>query len=170
MSDRKQGQPQSTDRRDFLTGAVALGAAAGALVAAPAAAEVRFPTQPGKFGSGGLSGTPANGFSVSVNRSENTLYDCEVDGDLPDDLNGAFYRVGPDAQYPKPESLNYDIGFDGEGHVSMFRIQNGHVDYLSRWVKNERWKEQHKARKSLYGVYRNPYTDDPSVRGKNRGV
>ena len=45
----------------------------------------------------------------------------------------------------------------------MFRIQNGHVDYLSRWVKNERWKAQHKARKSLYGVYRNPYTDDPSA-------
>ena len=165
----RSDQPSSADRRTFLTSAAALGAA-GALVSATAQAEVQFPKQPGKFGSGGTSGMPANGFAVSVNRSENTLYDCEVEGDLPDDLNGAFYRVGPDAQYPKPQSLEYDIGFDGEGHASMFRIQNGHVDYRSRWVKNDRWKAQHKARKSLYGVYRNPYTDDPSVRGLSRGT
>ena len=42
-------------------------------------------------------------FGGQVNRSENTLYDCEVDGDMPDDLDGAFYRVGPDPQYPKPK-------------------------------------------------------------------
>ena len=158
------------DRRRFLTGAGALGAAVGALAAAPASAEVRFPTEPGLFGSGGSTGRPGSVFGGQANRSEHTLYDCEVDGDIPDDLDGAFYRVGPDPQYPKPKGLEHDIAFDGEGHASMFRIQNSHVDYLSRWVKNERWQRQHKARKSLYGVYRNPYTDDPSVRGKFRGT
>jgi carotenoid cleavage dioxygenase-like enzyme len=173
MGRKDREQLPSADRRTFLSGAALSGAvlgAAGVLGSAAAQAEVKFPKEPGKFGSGGTGSTPANGFAVQVNRSENTLYDCEVEGKLPDDLNGAFYRVGPDAQYPKPESLNYDIGFDGEGHASMFRIQNGHVDYLSRWVKNDRWKAQHKARKSLYGVYRNPYTDDPSVKGLSRGT
>ncbi|MEO8315932.1 MAG: carotenoid oxygenase family protein, partial [Pseudomonadota bacterium] len=141
----RDDQASSIGRRDFLTGAAAAGAAAvGTIAATPAQAEVQFPKERGKFGSGGVT-------NAAVNRSENTLYDCEIEGDLPDDLDGAFYRVGPDAQYPKPKSLEHDIAFDGEGHVSMFRIENGHVDYLSRWVKNERWKEQHKARRSLYG-------------------
>ncbi|MDR2215450.1 MAG: carotenoid oxygenase family protein [Nevskiaceae bacterium] len=162
-------KPASTDRRGFLT-AAALGGAAAALAAPGARAEVQFPTERGKFGAGGSAAMPGSPMSGNVNRSEHTLYDCEVDGKLPADLNGAFYRVGPDPQYPKPTALDYDIAFDGEGHASMFRISNGHVDYLSRWVKNERWKAQHAARRSLYGVYRNPYTDDPSVRGKSRAT
>lgn len=153
------------DRRSFLTGAAALGAAAASLGAAGTAqAEVRFPKERGTFGAGGAT------VNAAVNRSENSLFDCEVDGKLPADLDGAFYRVGPDAQYPKPAGMENDIAFDGEGHVSMFRIQGGHVDYLTRWVRNDRWKAQHKARKSLYGVYRNPYTDDPSVRGLSRAT
>lgn len=163
MNRRKEDGQPTLDRRNFLAGAAAVGAAAGALVAPAVQAEVRFPTERGKFGAGGTT-------SASVNRSENTLYDCEVEGDIPDDLNGAFYRVGPDAQYPKPAALEHDIAFDGEGHVSMFRIQNSHADYLSRWVKNDRWKAQHAARRSLYGVYRNPYTDDPSVRALSRAT
>jgi carotenoid cleavage dioxygenase-like enzyme len=160
----RNDQTSSIGRRDFLTGAAAAGAAAASTLAPPSAhAEVVFPKERGKFGSGGVT-------NAAVNRSENTLYDCEVEGDLPDDLDGVFYRVGPDAQYPKPKSLEHDIAFDGEGHVSMFRIQKGHVDYRSRWVKNERWQAQHKARKSLYGVYRNPYTDDPSVKGLSRAT
>ncbi len=105
-----------------------------------------------------------------MNRSENTLYDCEVEGDIPDDLDGAFYRVGPDAQYPKPAGLEYDIGFDGEGHASAFHISKSHVDYTSRWVKNPRWKAQHEARRSLFGVYRNRFSDDPSVRNVSRAT
>jgi len=160
--DDRQGS--SLDRRKFLTGAAAIGAAAGSLVAPAARAEVQFPKERGKFGAGGAT------TNAAVNRSEHTLWDCEVDGDIPDDLDGGFYRVGPDAQYPKPAALANDIAFDGEGHVSLFRIKDSHVDYLSRWVKNDRWKLQHQARRSLYGVYRNPYTDDPSVFGKFRGT
>ena len=89
------------NRRSFLTGAAALGAAA--VTARTAQAEVRFPVKPGSYAAGGATGVPGSVFSGQVNRSEHTLYDCEVDGDLPDDLNGAFYRVGPDAQYPKPD-------------------------------------------------------------------
>ncbi len=161
---RKAGSEPSTSRRHFLQGAAALGAAAaGPLAATRAFAEVRFPADRGRYGAGGVANS-------AVNRSENTLYDCEVEGTLPAGLNGGFYRVGPDPQYPKSAGLDYDIAFDGEGHVSLFRFDNGHVDYLSRWVKNDRWKAQHKARTSLYGVYRNPYTDDPSVRSVSRAT
>jgi carotenoid cleavage dioxygenase len=54
--------------------------------------------------------------------------------------------------------------------VSLLRIENGHADFKQRYVQTERWKNERKARRSLYGKYRNPYTDDPSVRGKSRSV
>src|SRR4051812_29951362 len=118
MGDQSKGP--GMDRRSFM-GAVTTGAGAAAaagLVGAPeanaAVPAVHFPRGAGQFGSSGTF------------RSESDIRDCDVDGQLPSDLNGAFYRVGPDAQYPKPNYLG-DIGFDGEGHVSMFRFKDGHV-------------------------------------------
>jgi len=100
-------------------------------------------------------------------RIECDLRDCEVEGRIPEDLNGAFYRIGPDFQYP-PRLPN--IPFDGEGHLGMFRFANGHVDYRSRYVRTQRYKAQAAAREALFGTYRNPYTDDPHVRGLSRGT
>jgi len=52
----------------------------------------------------------------------------------------------------------------------MFRIKGGHVDYRTRYARNARWKAQHAARQSLFGMYRNPSTDHASVAGLNRGT
>ena len=52
----------------------------------------------------------------------------------------------------------------------MFRIQNGHVDFKSRYPRTQRFKAQAAARKRLFGMYRNPFTDDPSVKGVSRGT
>ncbi|MEX2524738.1 MAG: carotenoid oxygenase family protein, partial [Gammaproteobacteria bacterium] len=95
------------------------------------------------------------------------LRDCDVEGKIPDDLNGTFYRVGPDFQYPPVPG---NIPFDGEGHVSMFRFKNGHVDFKSRYARTQRFKAQAEARRTLFGMYRNPFTDDPSVKGLSRST
>jgi carotenoid cleavage dioxygenase len=124
---------------------------------------VAFPADRRAFGGGGAA-------VGAVHRSEDTLFDCEVEGRIPPGLAGTFYRVGPDPQYPKPAAYAYDIPFDGEGHVSAFRIADGHVDYRSRYVRTQRWQAQHAARRSLFGLYRNPLTDDPSVEGLSRGT
>jgi carotenoid cleavage dioxygenase len=100
-------------------------------------------------------------------RVEMDIRDCEVEGRIPLDLSGAFYRVGPDPQYPM---LKGNIPFDGEGHVSMFRIQNGKVNYRSRFVRNERYVAQEKAGRILFPMYRNPYLDDPSAKGLSRST
>ncbi|HTV77873.1 MAG TPA: carotenoid oxygenase family protein [Steroidobacteraceae bacterium] len=153
-------------RRSFM-GAVAgvgAGAAAGGLIVPESArAEVLFPKDRSEFGAGGAAGG-------GPYRSENDLYDCEVEGKLPADLDGTWFRVGPDPQYPKPEKYEHDIMFDGEGHVGAFRIKDGHVDFRSRYARTQRWKAQHAARRSLFGMYRNPTTDDPSVKGLSRGT
>ncbi len=168
----KEIKGPNLDRRGFMgastlgTGAALVGlGAAGCAMAQEASAnpaegapQVDFPEDPRLFGGSG------------TNRTEMDLRDCEVEGDWPKDLDGAFYRVGPDPQYPKPEEWEGDIPFDGEGHVSMFRIKDGHVDYKTRYARNARWNAQAEARRSLFGMYRNPGTDDPSVAGLNRGT
>ena len=101
-------------------------------------------------------------------RLESELRDLEmVAGSVPEDLNGTLYRCGPDPQYPPMQGDSVFI--DGEGMASMFRFDHGHVDFRTRYVRNERFTLQEKARRSLFGRYRNRYTNDPSVAGKNRG-
>ena len=106
------------------------------------------------------------GFGRPV-RQEVDLRDCEVEGQLPTDLEGSFYRVGPDYQYP-PRLPN--IPFDGEGHLCLFRFSGGRVDFRSRYVQTERYTAQAAAGRALFGTYRNPFTDDASVAGLSRGT
>src|SRR5690606_15329710 len=99
-------------------------------------------------------------------RFEASIDDCEVVGRIPSDIDGAFYRVGGEWYYPP--MFPDDAPLSADGYVSMFRIRNGKVDFKGRWIQTQRYLEQRKARRQLYGYYRNPYTDDPSVRDPAR--
>jgi carotenoid cleavage dioxygenase-like enzyme len=101
-------------------------------------------------------------------RVECDIFDLVVEGTLPAEFNGNWYRSIPDPQYPP--RLGDDTYLSGDGMVSLFHFENGHVDFKMRYVQTERWKSERAARRSLHGLYRNPYTDDPSVRGKGRGA
>ncbi|MGH8219159.1 MAG: carotenoid oxygenase family protein [Steroidobacteraceae bacterium] len=100
-------------------------------------------------------------------RLESDILDVEVEGTLPADLEGAFYRVGPDPMYPLHPG---DIPFDGEGHISMFHFESGRVSYRSRFARTQRYKAQAAAHRILFPMYRNPYMNDPSVKGLSRGT
>ena len=94
-------------------------------------------------------------------RIEADIWDLVVEGEIPAEINGRWYRATPDPQYPP--SWKDDTYLSGDGMISMFQFEDGHVDYKSRYVLTERLKNDRKARRSLYGRYRNPYTDDASV-------
>ena len=106
--------------------------------------------------------------AITSFRAEIDLTDCEVDGRIPGDLSGSFYRVGPDFQYPPRFPEN--IPFDGEGHVSVFHIEGGRVDLRSRYVRTQRFEAQRRAGQALFGMYRNPFTDEPGLEGTSRGT
>lgn len=76
--------------------------------------------------------------------------------------------MGPDPQWPPLR--NDDVFFDGDGMVSYFRIENGQVDFKSRYVRTEEYKLERAARRALFGLYRNPFTNGPSVAGKDRNT
>jgi carotenoid cleavage dioxygenase-like enzyme len=155
---------ETVDRRSFMGTAVGAAAGLGAatLIASKADAQQRPAGVPPDEELRPSMRTPR-----SLYRLEADVHDCQVTGTVPSDLNGAFYRVGPDPQYPLKAG---NIPFDGEGHVSMFRIKNGRVDYKSRFVRNERYMAQDKARRILFPMYRNPYVNDPSVAGVSRST
>jgi len=109
---------------------------------------------------------PDSGFFQGFNkpsRLEADIFELETTGTIPKDINGTFYRVQPDHRFPP--MFEEDIHFNGDGSVSAFRFENGHVDFKQRFVHTDRFKAETKARKSLLGKYRNPYTDNEMVKG-----
>lgn len=81
---------------------------------------------------------------------------------------GHRYRVAPDPQYPP--RFHDDVPFNADGTISRFLFDNGRVHLRHRYVQTERWKLERAAGRALFGKYRNPFTDDPSVQGKDRNL
>jgi len=92
-----------------------------------------------------------------------------VQGEVPELLSGTYYRVVTDRQWP-PAVLPDVPTFNDDGMAMYFRFHGGRVDFRSRYVRTPRYEAEAKAGRSLFGAYRNPLTDDPSVAGISRGL
>jgi carotenoid cleavage dioxygenase len=110
------------------------------------------------------SGEVFHGFNTPC-RFEGQVFDLEVRGIIPAEIDGTFYRVSPDHRFPP--MYEDDIHFNGgspliwlivDGNVSAFRIHNGHVDFQQKYVKTDRYVTETKYRRNLFGKYRNPFT------------
>ncbi|HLY57739.1 MAG TPA: carotenoid oxygenase family protein [Stellaceae bacterium] len=100
---------------------------------------------------------------------ECVLRDLAVDGTIPPDLRGAFVRAVPDPAFPP--LFADDSVLSGDGMVSKLEFRDdGTVDFAIRYVDTVRHKAERAAGRALYGRYRNPFTDDPSVAGTDRTV
>jgi len=95
-------------------------------------------------------------------RFEADIFDCETTGNIPADLDGAFYRLHHDWLYP-PKFAD-DTLLAADGNMSMVRIKDGRAHYKTRYVRTDRYEKQRAAGHQLYGYYRNPLTDEPAVR------
>jgi len=101
-------------------------------------------------------------------RIEADIVNLAHEGTIPRELNGAFFRVQPDPQFPP--RLDDDIAFNGDGMISRFHLHDGQCDFRQRWARTDKWQLERAAGRALFGAYRNPLTDDQSVRGKIRGT
>ncbi|KUL88876.1 hypothetical protein ZTR_03539 [Talaromyces verruculosus] len=90
-------------------------------------------------------------------RFEGEINNLEVYGEIPHEIDGTFYRVMPEPQFPAFADKN--VWFNGDGNISAFRISNGHVDFKQRYVRTEKFVREGEARRALMGKYRNRYTD-----------
>jgi carotenoid cleavage dioxygenase len=99
-------------------------------------------------------------------RSEDD-YELEVTGEIPAGLAGAFYRNGPNPQFEPRDAYHW---FSGDGMIHGFFVEDGKVRYRNRYVRTPKWETEHAAGRSLFGVFGNPITTDPSVMGQDSGV
>jgi carotenoid cleavage dioxygenase-like enzyme len=106
--------------------------------------------------------------SNTPRRTEISIRNLEVEGTVPPEVEGAFFRAVPDgAHAPMFED---DIALNHDGMIARFNFENGAVDFDIKYVETERYLAEKKARRALFGRYRNPFTDDPSVAGVDRTV
>ncbi len=100
---------------------------------------------------------------------ERSLKGLAVEGNIPADVRGAFYRAIPDPAFPP--MFEDDNALSGDGMISKLMFnEDGSVDFDIRFVQTARHQAEVKAGKALFGRYRNPFTDDPSVTGVDRTV
>ena len=95
-------------------------------------------------------------------------FELEVVGELPRDLAGDLFRIGPNPQFP-PRDPNHHW-FAGDGMVHAFHVEGGKVRYRNRYVRTPKWKLEHAAGRSLFGTFGNPMTTDPAAIGQDAGV
>ncbi|GAD92008.1 carotenoid cleavage dioxygenase, putative [Paecilomyces variotii No. 5] len=96
-------------------------------------------------------------------RIEGDVEYLEVTGVIPDDIDGTFFRIQPDHRFPP--LYESDIHFNGDGNVTAIRVQNGVASFKQRYVHTDRYVQESKHGKALFGKYRNPYTDNEAVKG-----
>ena len=86
--------------------------------------------------------------------------DLIVHGEVPRELNGTFYRNGPNPQFA-PRGHHHWFG--GDGMVHAFMLDDGRVSYRNRWVRTIKWKMEREAGHALFASF-NPMEADESVR------
>jgi carotenoid cleavage dioxygenase len=104
--------------------------------------------------------TAFRGF-FAPSRIEADVYDLDVDGQIPPELYGAFYRAAADTQFPPRHGDG--IYINGDGMTTMIRFERGHADLRTRYVRTRRFRLERAARQALTGAYRNPFTGDPAA-------
>lgn len=100
---------------------------------------------------------PFLNFPFGAIQMECTARDLIVEGEVPAELSGTLYRVGPNQRFaPRGD---YHL-FAGDGMVHAFHIKGGKVDYVNRWVRTAKWYIEDKEGRSLVNAM-NPFDCDP---------
>lgn len=84
-----------------------------------------------------------------------------VEGEIPRELRGVFFRNGPNPQFAPRGDHHW---FGGDGMIHGFYIEDGKVAYRNRYVKTVKWNKEHEAGRSLFAAF-NPLDTDESVAG-----
>src|SRR5271165_7546814 len=65
-------------------------------------------------------------------REEGDAFDLEVEGEVPRELNGVLYRIGPNPAFAPLGRYHW---FDGDGMVHAIKLENGRASYRNRYVR-----------------------------------
>lgn len=94
---------------------------------------------------------------------QRTEFDCpdlRLEGRWPAELEGVFYRIGPNPQFEPRVPYSPLLG---DGMVHAFRVEGGRVSYRNRWVRTGRWIRENAAGRALFATSGMPTDDDPQA-------
>jgi len=98
-------------------------------------------------------------------RLEGEAHDLEVLGEIPRDLNGTYYRNGPNPAYEPNGRYHW---FDGDGMIHAITLREGRASYRNRYVESRGLIEERAAGRALYpGLLELKLTEAPTF--KNTG-
>ena len=100
-------------------------------------------------------------------RAECDAPDLVLEGVLPPELSGVFYRNGPNPQFAPRDRYH---PFTGDGMVHAFRVEGGRVSYRNRWVRTPKLELERAVGESLFGAFGNPMTTDDRAKGTSGNV
>jgi carotenoid cleavage dioxygenase-like enzyme len=83
-----------------------------------------------------------------------------IEGEVPRELNGTFYRIGPNPHFAPRGNYN---PLNGDGMVHAFHLRHGRVSYRNRWVRTQQWSLELEAGRALFGTSGIPSDSDPRV-------
>ncbi len=84
--------------------------------------------------------------------------DLIVEGEIPSDLHGTFYRNGPNQKFaPRGD---YHL-FQGDGMVHGFHLPDGKVNYNNRWVRTAKFNLEAKEGRAVLNSM-NPFDCEPA--------
>src|SRR5580704_6752410 len=76
-----------------------------------------------------------------------------IEGAIPREIDGTFYRIGPSPQFP-PRGIYNPL--NGDGMVHAFEVRDGRVSYRNRWVRTQQWTIDCAAGRAMFGTSGNP--------------
>ncbi len=93
---------------------------------------------------------------------EMSVDNLAVSGELPADLEGAYFRNGPN---PRHQSMNRHHPFDGDGMVHGVYFRDGQVSYRNRYMQTAALVQESAAGKSVSPGVMGPFDYDISQFG-----
>ena len=73
--------------------------------------------------------------------------DLIIEGEIPPELEGTLYRIGPNPQFAPRGPYHW---FAGDGMIHSFEIRNSRVAYKNRWVRTTNWALERAAGEALF--------------------
>jgi len=98
-------------------------------------------------------------------RGEGEVRDLAVAGEIPRELNGTYFRNGPNPAFAPLGRYHW---FDGDGMIHAVTLEDGHAVYRNRYVLSRGLREEQEAGRALYrGLLEFQATEVPTF--KNTG-
>ena len=94
-----------------------------------------------------------HGFFAPTTQEE-SVDALEVEGDIPPDLFGGYYRNGPNPKY-KPRNRYH--WFDGDGMVWGIIFEGGKARYRNRWIRTKCLEEEDRRKQSVWPGVLGPF-------------